>query len=347
MPGETRRALRVEEVSTAAELEALRAEWGDLWARSPDATPFQSPEWLLPWWRWFGGEGLWTLALRWSGTLVGLAPLFVWKDPESGMRQVTLLGNGVTDHGDVLLDPAVGAAGADAVLGHLAAHAGRWDVCDFRDLPAGSPLVRARLPGGLAARVEEEEPCLALDLPDSLEKLRDSVPPKLLGNLLYARRRAARTDAFEVECATPDTADAHFGILLRLHRARWDARGGRGVLDGPGVEAFHREVAAGFAARGWLRLYILRLGGREIAAHYGFCAKGRAFYYVGGFDPEWKKLSPGTLAVGHAVEAAVREGAREFDFLRGRESYKYAWGAVDRPKRRWKAGKQGAAMWEG
>ena len=35
--------------------------------------------------------------------------------------------------------------------------------------------------------------------------------------------------------------------------------------------------------------------------------------------------------------SAVREGAREFDFLRGQESYKYEWGAVDKPAYRWTA----------
>jgi CelD/BcsL family acetyltransferase involved in cellulose biosynthesis len=35
--------------------------------------------------------------------------------------------------------------------------------------------------------------------------------------------------------------------------------------------------------------------------------------------------------IGHAVEQAAAEGLLEFHFLRGREPYKYAWGAVDRP----------------
>jgi len=35
-----------------------------------------------------------------------------------------------------------------------------------------------------------------------------------------------------------------------------------------------------------------------------------------------------------AIEAAIAEGAREFHFLRGREAYKYEWGAVDRWNRR-------------
>jgi hypothetical protein len=33
--------------------------------------------------------------------------------------------------------------------------------------------------------------------------------------------------------------------------------------------------------------------------------------------------------IDYAVRAAIDEGAAEFDFLRGREAYKYRWGARD------------------
>ena len=42
------------------------------------------------------------------------------------------------------------------------------------------------------------------------------------------------------------------------------------------------------------------------------------------------RLSPGAQLLDHAIRAAISEGAREFHFLRGGESYKYLWGAVDR-----------------
>ena len=51
-----------------------------------------------------------------------------------------------------------------------------------------------------------------------------------------------------------------------------------------------------------------------------------------GFDPSQPRLSPGVQIIAHAIEQAIAEGATSFDFLRGGESYKYAWGAVDRPK---------------
>ena len=66
------------------------------------------------------------------------------------------------------------------------------------------------------------------------------------------------------------------------------------------------------------------------AVYYGFLHHDRAYAYLGGFDPELPRLSPGAQIIGHAIDQAIAEGATEFHFLRGGEAYKYSWGAVDR-----------------
>lgn len=331
-PPEVTAALAVEPVASADALAALAPEWAALWERSPLATPFQHPAWLLAWWRHLGGDGLWTLAVRSGGRLAGVIPLFVWSG--GGARQVTPVGNGVSDHVDLLAAPGVELAVAEALLAHLADSRGRWDTADFRDLPADSPLLAAPLPDGVAAEVGDDAPCPVLPLPERIDELGDAVPRGFLKKARYARRRLERETEVTFEAADDASFAELFDALVGLHAARWAERGEPGVLGDPAVLAFHREAARGLLGHGLLRLYGMRIGGRIVAAHYGFAAKGTAFYYLGGFDPALEKHSPGTVMVAHAIEEAVREGAREFDFLRGAEDYKYAWGAADRPQRR-------------
>ena len=102
------------------------------------------------------------------------------------------------------------------------------------------------------------------------------------------------------------------------------------MLDDDVVQRFHREAARGLLDAGALRMHAIRLGGRIVAVFYGFAHAGTVYYYLSGYDPELERLSIGTLIVAHAIEEAVREGATTFDFLRGAEEYKYAWGAADR-----------------
>lgn len=320
----------IEEVITMDDLETLRPGWSALWERCPAATPFQAPEWLLPWYRHFAAPNpLRVLALRRGNRLVGLAPLFLhhWR----GRRQLSLLGTGITDRLDILLEPGAEESGARLILEHLGEHRDRWDVCDLEQLPAACPLLRAPVPDGLAACTEEQDVCPTLSLPESVEELVGAASSRLPAKLRYYRRRVERIGPVRFETADEAKLDEFLGVLFRLHRARWREAGEEGMLHDSDVREFHREIAAGFLARGVLRLSVLRIGAEIAAAYYGFAAKGRAYYYIGGWDPEFDRLSVGHLLVGHAIGEAIREGATEFDFLRGREGYKYRWGAEDQP----------------
>jgi CelD/BcsL family acetyltransferase involved in cellulose biosynthesis len=51
-------------------------------------------------------------------------------------------------------------------------------------------------------------------------------------------------------------------------------------------------------------------------------------------DPDARDLSPGVLMVHGLIERALAAGISRIDFMRGNESYKYEWGAVDEPIQR-------------
>jgi CelD/BcsL family acetyltransferase involved in cellulose biosynthesis len=326
MPG-----IDIEEVATSRGLEALRSEWSDLWARCPSATPFQSPEWLIPWWHHFGHGEPWALALRQGGRLVGLVPLFPWNSPEPPRRRLALIGAGITDYLDGLFAPGFEARGAALVFDRMAARPDRWECCDLDALRESSPLRTTAAPAGWSEETAVQDVCPILDLPDREEDLSRAVPPRWLRRLEYDRRRAGREGPVRFEAAGPGRFEELFEAWLRLHRARWSARGESGMLADLTVRRFHEEAAPALLRAGMLRLYGLRIGDRIAAVYYGLLAKGRAYNYLPGFDPELGRARPGALIVGHAIREAVREGAREFDFLRGGEPYKYEWGAKDRP----------------
>jgi CelD/BcsL family acetyltransferase involved in cellulose biosynthesis len=64
--------------------------------------------------------------------------------------------------------------------------------------------------------------------------------------------------------------------------------------------------------------------------------------YLSGLDPSADFCSPGVLILHYAIEQAIHEGAREFDMLRGAESYKYDWSAESRPNAGLRLGHTGA-----
>ncbi len=318
----------VEEITSLEILESLRGEWSALCDRSPRATPFQRPEWLLPWWRAFPPGEPWTLAVREEGRLAALAPLLVYLN--QGRRTVAFCGGGVSDYCDVVTAPEGEDEAVAALFSHLAARRDFWEMADFEPVPGESPLLRIAAMDGLKARTGPRDVCPGIDLPGRIEDLHGVVSTRQLANLRKYRRKAEALGELRLQTLDDRPWEELLDILIHLHGARWEELGEAGMLGGDGLRAFHREVAAGFHARGALGLYALCLDGHPLAALYGFREKSAFFCYMQGFDPGWARLSPGAMVTGGVIEEVIRQGMRRIDFLRGREAYKYAWGAADR-----------------
>jgi CelD/BcsL family acetyltransferase involved in cellulose biosynthesis len=311
--------LPIDVLTTAEELAAIVPEWDALWRRTPSATPFQSPQWVLPWLEAFGAGGeLAVIASRTDGVLTTIAPLYILRDEESDESLGMFLGTGISDYLDLL--------GDDDVLPSLASlNCQLWDLQQLRPT---SPLLAAALPDGFAENVEDQEPCPVLSLGAEIGSTH------FRKKIRYYRKAMSRDAAVRVEPATEENLNELLDALFVLHAARWERRGLPGVLADETTQNFHRDVARRLLQAGALRMYATRRDERIVAVFYGFAHGGTVYYYLSGYDPELEKLSIGTLIVAHAVEEAVRDGATTFDFLRGAEEYKYAWGATDRMNRR-------------
>jgi CelD/BcsL family acetyltransferase involved in cellulose biosynthesis len=66
--------LSLDEVRDENALQALQAEWTTLLAQSQEATPFQSWEWVYPWWCHYRQGSLCVYTIREDGRLVALLP---------------------------------------------------------------------------------------------------------------------------------------------------------------------------------------------------------------------------------------------------------------------------------
>jgi CelD/BcsL family acetyltransferase involved in cellulose biosynthesis len=315
-------SIQIEEVTSAERLESLRPEWSNLWERCPHATPFQSPEWLLAWWRHFGNTNLWTLLLRQERRLVGLAPLFIHRHQDHAPCQLSLIGAGISDYLDFLLEPDIALIGTETILRHLSLQRSKWDLCNFQELRAESPLVAVQAATDLRTQILTMGVCPVLSLPKTIEAFRTSLTSTCRRNLRRALRSLGGPGELHFERPDEEALPEFLEAFFRLHQARWNQRNLPGVLADPEIQAFHREAAAGLMKRGCLRFYGARQEGKIIAVLYGFAHRGRVYVYLAGFEPALAQYSPGTLLTNYAIEEAIRNGDREYDFLRGGEAHK-------------------------
>src|SRR5471032_1775907 len=129
----------IETLRSIEQLQSIEKLWIDLWQRDVSATPFQSPHWVLPWFRHFGSGEVLALAARENGRLEALAPMLILRDEDDPSESLgMLIGTGNTDYLDVLAMPGAPVAQIVEQLG--AADCAMWDLQQLR---ASSPLLTA------------------------------------------------------------------------------------------------------------------------------------------------------------------------------------------------------------
>jgi len=309
--------LVVDVVTSDDALHRLGPAWQYLWQRAPAATPFQSPIWLLAWWRVFGTQHPVLACLYADSRLAGILPLYLLDDVEG--RKLLPIGVSLSDYFDVLLEAGAPDDAADVLLAaalRTGADSGvGW--CDLIDVHPDASLRHVQPPAGWLADWRRTEPCPVLTLHD------EAVPKRQRRKLRMAGHRADRLGGCRFEWSSGADLARHMDALLRWNGAIW------------GMDAvtwqFHQAAAAAMHSADLLRLGVLHLGD-SVAACCTVMPQGsdRLLFHLTGFDPAYGAASPGSLLLAAVIEAARAEGRSEMHFLRGGEAYKHAWGARDR-----------------
>jgi CelD/BcsL family acetyltransferase involved in cellulose biosynthesis len=314
--------LTIEEID--GQWERLEADWHLLWRELPNPTAFQTFAWITACFRAFPEERARLLIAHGPDRVVAIAPLV-------GEQTIRLAGGTVSDYQDALVAPGFERMAMTAFAEHLREGPHRWSEYLFENLRPESALLFGDFGADYTDLIETHEVCPVLMLSGAPSRtgLPPSVPPHQQEKVRYYRRRVEKTGRFKIEAVTWETLDEFLDALFRLHRARWQKRGQNGVLEDEHVRTLHRLAAPELFRKEILRMYGMRIDGVLVAVYLGFICGERAMYYLSGFDPAAAEFSPGTLLIAHAISEAMREKAGCFDFLRGAEPYKYAWGAHD------------------
>jgi CelD/BcsL family acetyltransferase involved in cellulose biosynthesis len=144
-------------------------------------------------------------------------------------------------------------------------------------------------------------------------------------------RRAQRAGPVQFRYLPLDSSAADG--FIRLHQARWGSNGLFAATDdGDRSRVFlHRlvELEGELGAGARFHLGDVTIDDRVAYALAGFSEGGTTYFYNAGLDPDCLDLSPGVVGTAAYLRERGEAGDTTFDFLRGNEPYKYAWGASD------------------
>jgi CelD/BcsL family acetyltransferase involved in cellulose biosynthesis len=255
--------------------------------------------------------------------------------------RVGLLGGGIgSDRVDLLTARGFEAACSETFVSWLGEALGeRAFIFELRDVPAESPLwgavhrVNAERTRRLALQLREIHTLPYLDLPESSSRAGGAFA---LGHSLKSldkhRRWLERRGRLRIETLQdPGEVLAAFESLTGFLHARWRGQGDGSALDSPRMRRFHRHVIPLLLGDGRLRMIRLSTDMRTIAVFYGLAGRGWWGYYLAGYDREWAgRIHLGQITLAAAIDLASRDGATEFDFLKGAERVKYLWPVRER-----------------
>jgi CelD/BcsL family acetyltransferase involved in cellulose biosynthesis len=304
-------------------LPGLAAEWSDLVARCPAATPFQSHAWLESWWHTYGVPGRLRLVLvRHGGRLVAAAPLMLERRWLCAV--LTPLGGALSDFTDVLVDEEV-AADASWILAAAMLAQRDWHVLDVREARPGA------VAGGALLRTwpgphREIRASLCLELPATpMAELVRQLPSHTRKTVRRRLNQISRLD-IDVRALTPDESDRAVADLLRLHELQWRGRGVNPAHLRPQFRHHLARATRAMIGAGEAALLEYRIGDRLVASSLVIVGPDLAGGYLYGADPELRdRVDVTTLLLASTLDLAHRRGCATLSMLRGAEPYKARW----------------------
>ena len=293
-------------------------EWGAL-AERVGAPPSLHPGYLSAWVDAYSRPGrLRAVTARRDGELAAVLPVVMTRSGLSTAPQADVEEVGVV---------AADARAAEAAM----AGALRLPVARLllRPVPEGGPThealagAAARYRRPLMARTVDTQAFIDLSLDwDAYWKDRGS---KLRSDISRRRRRLEELGEVRVEPYDAQALDAALDDAFRIEASGWKGRGGTAIAARPSDERFYRSLARWSAARGWFRLWFLRLDQRPIAFRLGIEAHGVWYSLKIGYLEEFAAQSPGKVLEAAVIESAFAGDSRRFDFAGSAADYKTRW----------------------
>ena len=335
----TRRMPDTKLVKNKEELSSLKEDWSILHSKSKNNSPFSTWEWVSNYEKILMGrnEELNIICIfNKEEKLIAVAPFILKKERRYGLEFniVELIGgdDGIAaDYMDIIIDPEYLDEGKTRLLNYLIKGTDfQWDLIRWSGILDDSKcldLLGQFKNEGYEAVGEAMDICPYITLPKTWEEYLDSLSKKSRYNVRKKRRDLEKEykNCRFFFVGDEETLQQTMEYTVQLHRKRMMMKGKQGFSISSTFWEFQKEVAREFLAKGWLFLGVLEADGSPVASQYGFKFNNKLFHYQTGFDPNYERHSTGLISTGYMIENALKEKLQEYDFLRGREDYKFHW----------------------
>lgn len=289
--------------------EAGAGAWNALVAACPDATCFQSHEWITSWWKTFrSGKELRLYAAYRNGQLVGLAPMYL---ESSTLRFV---GEGHSDYNIFLWhadERPVVAQLLDVMLDN-----NDIGIIEFAEIPASSTLAQ-ELSCRQTFRLVRNAATPCPRLVSTPQTISNALRKKSVKRSRNKLNRLGTVTVRHLQQAAD--IEPHLNTFYSHHISRWSATAYPSLFLKDSNRAFYEALI--YSGLPVVFTAIL-LDDRLVASHFGMLSAGYLIWYKPAFDIRLATCSPGEALLAALLEYVSDHGLAGLDFTRGNEAFK-------------------------
>lgn len=288
---------------------------------------FSMPEWMQNWWSTFAsGEQLYLRSVQHKGETIGIAPLLIRE------RTASLVGSDdICDYLDFIVSPGSEKAFFNVLLDELEQNGvHELDLGHLRpDSTVYGTLVSVARQRNYTVSSSKESVSLEVDLPDTWEDYLASLNKKQRHEVRRKIRRLENAGKLRYDVVEDrDHIAVQMDVFLKMFVA---SREDKESFMTPVMESFFRSIADTFSRVNLLKLGVLELDGQIVSMVIYFDHNDSFLLYNSAYDPGYASLSVGLVSKVMCIRDSIEKGKGRFDFLKGREPYKYHLGGKETP----------------
>lgn len=329
-------SIKVKPVTTLEELKRYKEAWENLASLDSRDGFFRSWDWQVLWYKHFGTEGsLLTLIIENDlGEIQAILPMAQTKLrllPGLRCNVLGFMGREIVtgDYLDILAPEKDKAHLLQIAVDWLLKNHHSSTFMMLGEILEGSQpwqLAHSKALRHKSIRFQEQRICPFISLPSTFEDYLQTLSKKFRWNVKYYKRRILTklNGTIRINNDKESIVDA-LEDLFELHIKRWQDRGIACTFTNPTFQEFIKDLCQSLADKDQVKLYRLFIDEKPVAAVLMFYWQESAIFYQTGWDPEYRKFSPGVALLSQTVEDAILEGRKYYDFLRGDEDYKLNW----------------------
>jgi CelD/BcsL family acetyltransferase involved in cellulose biosynthesis len=321
--------MKVDRITQRDQFLNLSELWDSFLAASGMDCVFLTHEWFASWWECLSGKNsLEVLLFRDDrDALFGIAPLMT-----DGRSLRFMASHEVTDYCDFLYRKDQKEQFFGSLFRYLFETYPEGRHLEFINIRSSSPtcaiMPQMASEHGYSHSLKETDVAPVLTVSSSYNAYLSNLKRKKRHELKRKLKRMERLEGIRIKKIT-QTRHLVPAIenFISLHKRSGPQK--QEFWTKEGMTDFFTKVIHRFASKGWVEMNVLFFEKALISALLNFLYGEDVLFYNVAYDQDYAPFNPGFYLFHNSIVEAISEGKSSIDFLRGRERYKYDFGAEE------------------